>query len=663
MKRHVLIAVTHLLGAGHLTRMAALARGLARAGHHVTLASGGMPAPLVRLDGVTLLQLPSLRSDGVDFRTLLDAEGNKASPALMQERAERLAKAVTEGRPDVVITELFPFGRRMLAAEFIRLIQAARTLKPAPLLLASVRDVLVAPARAERIAEAEARLLAAYDGVLVHGDEAVLPLSASWPVSDRLRPLLHYTGYVDEGADRPQAPATDALPEGDFILVSGGASAAAMPLYRAAIAAAGLLPERPFRLLIGQGVAPALFDELAMAAPVSCSIERARPDFRALLARCAASVSLAGYNTVTDLIRTRARAVLVPFEEGNETEQRQRAEHLAASGIAELVPQAALTGERLAEAITRALPRPRPQALAVALDGVERMTTIIERLCAGGSPAAAPGIVSRDENRDEDRAWAELDEALDVLARTGRRLGLWWRDDDAVQPTPALDRLLALSGQAGVPVAIAAIPSQAGHGLAVRLAMAPQASVLVHGFAHADHAPAGEKKAEFGPHRDLTEMERELRSGLAMARAVFGEKLVPVFVPPWNRCVPALAPALARAGYAGLSLFGDRTAPDMAGLPLVNTHLDPIDWHGTRSLAEPARLLAGLAKAILRRAGGIADADEPIGLLTHHAVHDEAVWRFCERLLTTLRNSGAVAPVSAIDIFGDFGGRRTAPLS
>lgn len=663
MKRHVLIAVTHLLGAGHLTRMAALARGLARAGHHVTLASGGMPAPLVRLDGVTLLQLPSLRSDGVDFRTLLDAEGNKASPALMQERAERLAKAVTEGRPDVVITELFPFGRRMLAAEFIRLIQAAHALKPAPLLLASVRDVLVAPARAERIAEAEARLLAAYDGVLVHGDEAVLPLSASWPVSDRLQPLLHYTGYVDEGADRPQAPATDALPEGDFILVSGGASAAAMPLYRAAIAAAGLLPERPFRLLVGQGVAPALFDELAMAAPASCSIERARPDFRALLARCAASVSLAGYNTVTDLIRTRARAVLVPFEEGNETEQRQRAEHLAASGIAELVPQAALTGERLAEAIARALPRPRPEALAVALNGVERTAAIIERLCAGGSPVAAPGIVSRDEDRDENRAWAELDEALDVLARTGRRLGLWWRDDDAVQPTPALDRLLALSGRAGVPVAIAAIPSQAGHGLAVRLAMAPQASVLVHGFAHANHAPAGEKKAEFGPHRDLTEMERELRSGLAMARAVFGEKLVPVFVPPWNRCVPALAPALARAGYAGLSFFGDRTAPDMAGLPLVNTHLDPIDWHGTRSLAEPVRLLAGLARAILRRAGGIADADEPIGLLTHHAVHDEAVWRFCERLLATLRNSGAVAPVSAIDIFGDFGGRRTAPLS
>nr|PZN37924.1 MAG: glycosyl transferase family 28 [Pseudomonadota bacterium] len=651
MKRHILIAVTHLLGAGHLTRMAALARGLARAGHRVTLASGGMPAPLVRLDGVELLQLPPLRSNGVDFRTLLDADGKQASPALLQERADLLARAVREGRPDAVITELFPFGRRMLAAEFITLIQAARALKPAPILLASVRDVLVAPARAERVAEAEARLLSAYDGILVHGDEAVLPLSASWPVSAALQPLLHYTGYVDEGADRPQQAEPDDAPRGDFVLVSGGASAAAMPLYRAAIAAAGLMPERPFHLLVGQGVDAELFNELAAAAPVNCTVERARPDFRALLARCAVSVSLAGYNTVTDLIRTRARAVLVPFEEGNETEQRQRAEHLAASGLAEVVPQAALDGPLLAEAIGRALSRPRPEALAVALDGVERSTAIIEELCARPRPAAAPLAPLRAGTDGEARGWAALEEALDMLARSGRRLGLWWRDDDATHTTPALDRLLALSERTGVPVAIAAIPSRTGNDLAVRLATVPHAQVLVHGFAHANHAPADEKKAEFGPHRDPTELTRDLRSGLMLGQALFGDKLVPAFVPPWNRCTPDIAPALARAGYSGLSLFGDRTAADMAGLPLVNTHVDPIDWRGTRSLVDPARLLAGLAQAILRRVGGLADADEPIGLLTHHLVHDEAVWQFCERLLTVLGSSGALTPLSAREIF------------
>ncbi|MFC6790188.1 hypothetical protein ACFQE0_11510 [Methylobacterium komagatae] len=41
----VLIAVTHLLGAGHLTRAAALARAFAAAGHETALVSGGHPAP------------------------------------------------------------------------------------------------------------------------------------------------------------------------------------------------------------------------------------------------------------------------------------------------------------------------------------------------------------------------------------------------------------------------------------------------------------------------------------------------------------------------------------------------------------------------------------------------------------------------------------------
>jgi predicted glycosyltransferase len=58
MTRSVLILVTHLLGVGHLTRAAALGRGLAAAGHRVTLVTGGRPAPLVATDGMRVVQLP-----------------------------------------------------------------------------------------------------------------------------------------------------------------------------------------------------------------------------------------------------------------------------------------------------------------------------------------------------------------------------------------------------------------------------------------------------------------------------------------------------------------------------------------------------------------------------------------------------------------------------
>jgi hypothetical protein len=32
----------------------------------------------------------------------------------------------------------------------------------------------------------------------------------------------------------------------------------------------------------------------------------------------------------------------------------------------------------------------------------------------------------------------------------------------------------------------------------------------------------------------------------------------------------------------------------------------------------------------------VADPDEPIGLLTHHLVHDEPIWFFCEQVLDHL---------------------------
>ena len=64
MTLSVFISVTHLLGIGHLARAAAIGRHLAAKGHRVTLASGGMPAPVVAMTGITLVQLPPVRCRG-----------------------------------------------------------------------------------------------------------------------------------------------------------------------------------------------------------------------------------------------------------------------------------------------------------------------------------------------------------------------------------------------------------------------------------------------------------------------------------------------------------------------------------------------------------------------------------------------------------------------
>src|SRR4029453_3906759 len=140
MSLRVLIAVTHLLGAGHLTRAAALARAFVRAGHDVTLLSGGMPAPLVSTKGMRLAQLPPVRTQGADFTKLLDPAGAVVGPRSLEERI-RLRRAVFgDAAPDVVITELFPFGRHVLADEFMTLIQAAQRRRGGARVVASFRD-------------------------------------------------------------------------------------------------------------------------------------------------------------------------------------------------------------------------------------------------------------------------------------------------------------------------------------------------------------------------------------------------------------------------------------------------------------------------------------------------------------------------------------------
>lgn len=386
MTLRLLFSVTHLVGAGHLTRMAAIARAAAARGHAVTLATGGEPSPLVPLDGVSVVQLPPLRARPDDFSTLLRPDGEPAGPDDLAARRDRLAALVGTTRPDAVVTELFPFGRRALAGEFEALLAAAEARPDRPVIACSVRDILVAPARPAKIERTHALLRSRYDVVLVHGDPSLVPLDASWPVPPDLP--LRYTGYVD--AD--PRPAAAAGPRDRTILVAGGSSAAALPLYRAAIGAARRLPERPVRLLVGHGVAAADFALLAAAAPANARVERARPDFRDLLRRADLLVGLAGYNTVTDVLATGIRALFVPFERGHETEQRQRADRLAASGRARLLPEALLDDASLAAAMAATLADPAPASSAVATDGAARTVAILEEFAAaraGRAGAAA----------------------------------------------------------------------------------------------------------------------------------------------------------------------------------------------------------------------------------------------------------------------------------
>ena len=91
--------------------------------------------------------------------------------------------------------------------------------------------------------------------------------------------------------------------------------------------------------------------------------------------------------------------------------------------------------------------------------------------------------------------WRILSEELDAWAAAGRAATLWWRDDDAVEPSAALERLLGLAAARDVPIALAAIPARASEALARGIETAgARVTLLQHGYAHRNHAPATKKK-------------------------------------------------------------------------------------------------------------------------------------------------------------------------
>lgn len=243
--------------------------------------------------------------------------------------------------------------------------------------------------------------------------------------------------------------------------------------------------------------------------------------------------------------------------------------------------------------------------------------------------------------------WTPLDTELAVWADQRLTLPVWWRDDDAVAPTAALGRLTALSDQTGLAVHLAVIPSAATPALAAAVRANPSLIPVVHGWAHRNHAPQGQKKAEFGAHRTVETMQEETRAGLVRLTSLFGPDVFPMFVPPWNRISPDVVLGLAASGYKAVSTFTPRkTARAAPGLSCINTHLDPIDWKDTRSLVAPDRLITQITGQLADRRLGRADNSEPYGLLTHHLAHDDVIWDFMTTLVTRLM-AGPVRPWTA----------------
>jgi hypothetical protein len=247
-----------------------------------------------------------------------------------------------------------------------------------------------------------------------------------------------------------------------------------------------------------------------------------------------------------------------------------------------------------------------------------------------------------------DQDWIALREELDRWREAGKVADFWLRDDDAVAPTAPLSKLIDLGGRHAVPVTLAVIPQGTGAALADFLDTKPGVDVALHGWSHANHAGPNEKKQELGAQRPASDVLAELAAGFGKLQALHPGRFTATLVPPWNRIASPLVPELAGLGIRALSVFGpEKPAP----VPLVNTHVDLMDWHGTRGARPPAALVADIVVRLrqMSRSGGV------MGFLTHHLVHDDAGWDFLETLFAVTQAHPAARWQSLTDVLAEIG--------
>lgn len=251
--------------------------------------------------------------------------------------------------------------------------------------------------------------------------------------------------------------------------------------------------------------------------------------------------------------------------------------------------------------------------------------------------------------------WDALAREWDLWQELGQRPTLWWRDDDAVDVTSALDELRRV---AQVPLALAVIPMAMDRPLQDRLGPYLQSwsglRVLQHGVGHLNHAAEGAKKSEFPATRGLGEIELALTVAANFLRDALGKVVLPVLTPPWNRIGEPALGLLPQLGFRGVTRFDEfpyaAEAPAAALFPQfreINTQIDVIDWRGTRGFVGVEQALGRLVAHLAARRTGVVDAATPTGILTHHLVHDTATWRFLENLQDWLARRGE------LDVFQD----------
>ena len=384
----VLFYCQHVLGIGHLVRSAEIARALSR-DDEVTFVSGGAPVdgfPFPR--GVKLVQLPALQT-GEEFGALEDCGSGHTVEEVQDLRVQRLLSLFDELRPDALVIELFPFGRKRFAFELIPLLERARSRSEETLVACSLRDILVEKSDTAKHEERVSRIVNSYfDLILIHGDPAFQELDETFHRVGDLHCQIQYTGLVRQ--EEPGLTAVsmqfDTVPT-IVASIGSGRYRHGQVLLESVIQAATLLGEKIphcFRVFAGPFIPHEVYAALEQMARQArnVEIEKYSPHFIEHLKRADLSISMGGYNTIMNILATGIRSLVYPYTANDDLEQQVRARKLVSLGVVELLHPEMLAADVLAPKIVGMLAK-KPARFTFDMNGATNTARILRSAVVG----------------------------------------------------------------------------------------------------------------------------------------------------------------------------------------------------------------------------------------------------------------------------------------
>lgn len=626
-KPTILFYCQHSLGMGHLVRSLALADSLSAKFRVVLLNGGKLPRRIRVPVGVEIVNLPPLGFD--ENNHLVSRDGRRTLERARTLREKLILQTYRAEKPEVVLIELFPFGRKKFANELIPLLEEA---KGRSKIVCSLRDILVGRRKdqakfEERAIETANRL---FDAILVHSDPDFARLEGSFKTTMPLSVPIFYTGFVAARSEPfKQAKKQNRVKR---IIVSAGGGMVGADLFRTAIQAHMILSKS---INIETTVVGGLFlpemdwtDLHKLAGNDSrLTFRRFVPKLRNEMSLSDVSVSQCGYNTALDILLSGVSAVVVPFGSGaGEDEQTKRARRLEKIGALKVCE--GTDAERLASEIEKAFTF-QPQQLSLNFDGGGTSTAIISML------------LTQEVSQGN---W--LEPVKRALGNRVTPIKVFFRDDDAGVENERLFCLMDVFKDFAAPLDVAVIPKAVSKEFAEKLRKRIASSgglfsIHQHGYSHNSHEREN-RKCEFGPARNKRQQFADIAKGQTTLAAFFGELPQPIFTPPWNRCTNETVKALNQLGFKVLSRESRAERLILGGLREIPIS---VDWFAKRKGIPLTRHQIGMM---------IADeitSQNEIGIMLHHAQMDKRERGHLRDLLALFAGSGWVQMRSIWSLF------------